>query len=129
MNKRALVYLALASATLAVAFLYTTQIEESVPIVASPPGESAQSFPSVSVVNGQLTTQAMRIQGQVGKEVKFLVYTNIADELHVHGIDQTIDLPANETTLVTIATPQPGVFEMELHDAGIELGQIEVYGQ
>jgi hypothetical protein len=129
MNKRALVYLALASATLAVAFLYTTQIDQPVPVPVSPPSEAAQAFASVSVMNGQLTTQPLRIQGQVGKEVKFLVYTNQADELHVHGIDQTIALPANETTLVTIATPQVGVYEMELHNAGIELGQIEVDGQ
>ena len=129
MNNRALVYLALASATLAVAFLYTTQIEQPAPVPTTPPGEAAQAFPSVSVMNGQLTTQPMRIQGQVGKDVKFLVYTNQADELHVHGVDQTFALPANETTLITISTPNTGVFEMELHEAGIELGQIEVYAQ
>ncbi|MCQ8896946.1 hypothetical protein NQT62_10935 [Limnobacter humi] len=131
MNKRALVYLALVSAVLARAFLYIQSLQTPAPAPASarnaPTGESAQALPQLTVLSGKLTSEPIRFTTTVGGKAEFLVFTDQADELHVHGIDQTIPLPAGQTTRVSIPVKDSGAFEMELHHAEAILGVIESY--
>lgn len=126
MNKRALVYLGLASATLAGAYLYiqTTQNTPSV----SPTGQdgAAQALQSLSIVDGNLTTGSFQTQVQEGQSIQFLVHSDETDSLIVQGLDARIPLPGNETTLINLKANTAGTHAIELDLAGTTIGSIEV---
>lgn len=126
MNKRALVYLGLASATLAGAYLYiqTTQNGPSVPQTGQE--EAAQALQSLSIVDGNLTTGSFQAQVQEGQRIQFLVHSDKTDSLIVQGLDARIPLPGNETTLVSLKANTVGTHAIELDLAGTNIGAIEV---
>ena len=130
MNKRALVYLGMASATLALAFLYVQNqtsgtVTTPATIPDSPSSDAAQALPSVSVLGGKVGGEPIRLQVKVGDSAQFLVFTDEDDELQVSNLGQSVSLPARQTTKVTIAVDQAGSFEMELQQADAILGVIE----
>jgi hypothetical protein len=126
MNKRALVYLALASATLAGAYLYiqTTQNAPSVPQTGQ--DEAAQALQSLSIVGGNLTTGSFQAQVQEGQHIQFLVHSDKTDSLIVQGLDARIPLPGNRTTLISLKANTAGTHAIELDLAGTNIGAIEV---
>lgn len=128
MNKRALVYLGLASATLAGAYLYvqTLQKQPGPPTVQHQ--DAAQALESLSIVDGSLTTGTFNAQVQQGQEIQFLVHSNQTDSLIVQGLDARVPLPGNQTTLVTIKARTPGNHTIELDLGGTAIGSIEVLG-
>ena len=129
MNKRALVYLGIASATLALAFLYlqnkTTMQTPPIHTNTQTGGDSAQALPSVSVLGGKLGGEPIRLQVKVGESAQFLVFTDEDDELRIGNLEQTVKLPARQTTKVSIPVDLAGSFEMELQKADSILGVIE----
>lgn len=130
MNKRASVYLGMASATLALAFLYVqnqTSKATATPaaVVGSPSADAAQALPSVSVLGGKVGGEPIRLQVKVGESAQFLVFTDEDDELQVSSLGQSVKLPARQTTKVVISVDQAGSFEMELQEAEAILGVIE----
>lgn len=126
MNKRALGYLGLASATLAGAYLYiqTTQNSPSVPQTGQ--DEAAQALQSLSIVDGNLTTGSFQAQVQEGQRIQFLVHSDETDSLIVQGLDIRIPLPGNETTLISLKANNAGTHTIELDLAGTTIGSIEV---
>lgn len=127
MNKRALVYLGLASATLAGAYLYVQSLpnQSGLPAVTQQPG-SAQALESLSIVDGSLATGSFTAQVPKGQRIQFLVHSNQTDSLIVQGLDSRVPLPANETTLVSIDAKATGSHAIELDLSGTTIGSIEV---
>lgn len=127
MNKRALVYLGLASATLAGAYLYVQTTGMNPPERPQANQEdAAQALDSLSIVDGALTTGSYNTTVQKGQRIQFLVHSNETDSLIVEGLDARVPLPGNETTLVTIKASEPGTHTILLDLAGTSIGTIEV---
>jgi hypothetical protein len=134
MNKRALVYLGLASVTLAGAYLYIqSKQDQPAPL---PDGQehtaqegTAQALASLSIVEGSLTTGEFSAQVKQGQRIQFLVHSNETDSLIVEGLDARVPLPGNETTLVSIQASQPGTHAILLDLAGTRIGSVEVLEQ
>jgi hypothetical protein len=80
----------------------------------------------VAVTGGQVTGEAGRVPVAVGEPVTLVVTSDAADELHVHGYDLTAELPAGRPAELTFEATVPGVFEVELHDAGTVLLTLQV---
>jgi hypothetical protein len=84
----------------------------------------------VSIVGDTVTTTPSdRVAVEVGDTVKISVVSDVADELHVHGYDLTLDLePGEEGELEFEVTsdPGPGLYEVELEDRHLLLFQLEV---
>jgi plastocyanin len=75
-----------------------------------------------AVVGGPQTFRA-----KPGDVVRLSVETDAADELHVHGgVDVTVKLEPEEVSSITFEVEDPGTYEVELHDTGALLGQVEV---
>jgi hypothetical protein len=70
--------------------------------------------------------QVGRLSVPVGESVTLVLNSSIDDELHVHGYDLTADLRTGQTTELTFDATIPGVFEVELHDAGTVLLALQV---
>jgi hypothetical protein len=50
----------------------------------------------------------------------------VADEVHVHGYDLTVDLEAGQPGELTFTPNAAGVFEVELEEHGLQLLELEV---
>jgi hypothetical protein len=63
---------------------------------------------------------------ELGETVTLVITSDAADELHVHGYDLTAAVAADRPTTLTFTVDTPGVFEVELHDAGTALLSLQV---
>ena len=62
----------------------------------------------------------------VGKNVTLSVTSDVPDEVHVHGYDLVAALAPGTPAEITFDATVPGVFEVELHDAGTVLLTLQV---
>jgi heme/copper-type cytochrome/quinol oxidase subunit 2 len=62
----------------------------------------------------------------VGETVTLAVSSDAADEVHVHGYDVTAKVAAGRPATLTFPADVPGVFEVELHEAGTMLLSLQV---
>lgn len=89
---------------------------------AQPPNRTVQ----LSYSGGQAGGDTGRAEVPLGSTVSLVVRSDIADEVHVHGYDRYLDVPAGETATLTFVADVPGVFDVELHDEGVLLTQLQV---
>ncbi|MEO3782952.1 hypothetical protein ABGB12_06475 [Actinocorallia sp. B10E7] len=61
-----------------------------------------------------------------GDKVRIEVTSDEADELHVHGYEKTAALKPGETAVVEFTADSSGRFEVETHDSGLLLFNLEV---
>ena len=80
----------------------------------------------VTVTGGQVTGDTGRVPVPAGEHVTLVVTSDAADELHLHGYDLTADLAPDTPAELTFPATIPGVFEVELHDAGTVLLTLQV---
>jgi hypothetical protein len=62
----------------------------------------------------------------LGSTVDFVVASDIADEVHVHGYDKTAEVAAGATVTVRFVADKLGVFEVELENNGVRLTKLDV---
>ena len=62
----------------------------------------------------------------LGDEVTIAVTADTADQVHVHGYDELVDVRPGEVAQVRFTADIPGVFEVELEDAGLPLLELTV---
>ena len=80
----------------------------------------------VTVTAGEVSGDTGRIPVPAGEHVTLVVTADVADEIHLHGYDLTATLsPGTPAEFVFDATV-PGVFEVELHEAGTVLLTLQV---
>jgi len=80
----------------------------------------------VTVSGGQVSGDTGRVPVPAGEHVALVVTSDAADELHVHGYDLGYDLAPGTPATVEFDATIPGVFEVELHDAGTLLLSLQV---
>jgi hypothetical protein len=67
------------------------------------------------------------VEAKQGERVRFRIRSPEAEEMHLHGYDVYRDLPAGKTVTVTLDDPQlTGIYEIELHNSGEEIGSLRV---
>jgi plastocyanin len=80
----------------------------------------------VTVTGGRVSGDTGRVTVVAGEQVTLAITSDVADEVHVHGYDLTADLTPGEPAELTFAATIPGVFEVELHDAGTVLLSLQI---
>lgn len=138
MNKTGAALLVLSAAALAALYLFARPRapSESRPAAApaAPPAPgSLQPGPPLADVREftfEILTGAVRGPAQLvvseGERVTLRVRSDSADELHLHGYDISVPLPAGEEVVLKFVASKAGRFELELHGAHLELGALEV---
>jgi hypothetical protein len=106
-----------------------TSIPTSPSPTTTPPNRTAS--PNVRVIEVQIThgavhTAADRVDVLSGEAIRVVVTSDVDDELHVHGADETAVLVAGEPTSLEFSFDEPGVYEVETHDGGLLLFQLSV---
>ena len=61
-----------------------------------------------------------------GDRIQFIVASDVADEIHVHGYDLTKDVPAGGTVRFSFPARIEGVFEVELEGRKEQIAELRV---
>jgi ABC-type glycerol-3-phosphate transport system substrate-binding protein len=80
----------------------------------------------VAVNNGKVTPATHREPVTKGDTVKLVVTTDTADEVHVHGVDIEKETSPGKPVTITFVAKDPGIYEVETHESGLQLLQLEV---
>lgn len=101
----------------------------SVPVkVPTSPAPATQEVTQLSLVlaDGEVTGDTPIAQVRAGRPVRLTVTSDVADELHVHGVDETLELEPGKAAVLEFTPDFPGRFEVELHDARRVLTRLQV---
>ncbi len=80
----------------------------------------------VQVSGGQISGDTGRVPVAAGSHVTLVVTSDVADEVHVHGYDKEQELSPGQPAEIVFDATIPGVFEVELHEAGTTLLSLQV---
>lgn len=81
---------------------------------------------SLTYAAGEVTGDTDRVEVPLGTNVRLTITSDVVDEVHVHGYELTTAVPAGQAAQVEFLADQPGVFEVELHDARKVLTRLQV---
>ena len=96
----------------------------TVPAATQPP---AAEFDRIDVQAGKPQGGVRTITVQQGERARIQVSSqDTSDVVHVHGYDLTRDLKAGDSVRFAFDADAEGVFEIELEDAGTQIGELVV---
>ena len=79
------------------------------------------------VVNGGKPVGGItRASVKKGEKVALVVRSDVADEIHLHGYDKSVDVAAGGTARLPFVANIPGVFEAELENRSLQILQLTV---
>lgn len=82
----------------------------------------------IAVSDGEVAGGPARIETPVGGDVTIVVSSDVADTVHLHGYDIEVPVAPGEPVTLTVTADIPGVFEIELEEAGLKIGELVVGG-
>lgn len=80
----------------------------------------------VVVANGVPKGGIVRAKVKKGDRVVLVVTSDVADEVHLHGYDLSLDVAAGGTVRIRFRATVPGRFEVELEERGLQIADITV---
>lgn len=89
----------------------------------APPGPTTIT---IVVRDGKVVGGLARATVAKGDRVVLVVRSDIADEAHLHGYDQHVDLVPGMPARLAFTASLPGRFEVELEERGLPIADIEV---
>jgi hypothetical protein len=97
-------------------------------IVAGGGGSNSGAENAASGGKVPLLTQGKvtKLEYAQGDQVTFRVRTTNADEVHVHGYNIEKETQAGKPLTVSFKATINGIFEVELHHADVQIGQLTV---
>ena len=78
------------------------------------------------ISGGAVQTDGERVEVRLGKTVRLVILSDANDELHVHGYELKRQVAAGEELTLEFVADIPGVFEVELEEAGLPLFELRV---
>jgi hypothetical protein len=78
------------------------------------------------VTGEQVDTAQRRVRIKRGDKVRIRVQSDHAEEVHVHGYDLSQEVAPGTAAVIDFTADAPGVFEVELEQAGLKLFELEV---
>ena len=79
-----------------------------------------------TVSGGAVQTDSERVEVELGKTVRLVILSDANDQLHVHGYELKRQVAAGEELTLEFVADIPGVFEVELEEAGLHLFELRV---
>jgi hypothetical protein len=98
----------------------------SAPSSTGAAASQSQVIGSVTLTKGKPQGGAKRISTKAGQPAVLMVTSDEATEVHVHGADRLVKIPANQATSVDVSEAAPGSYEVEDHSSDALLVQLRV---
>lgn len=121
-RSRDAVYRVVAVAILLVAGIVVTLLVRNGSAATAPQDRSI----SVSVTGGRVEPPVGRVEVGKGSTIRLTVTSDVPDELHVHGYDRRLTLPAGQPATLEFRADLTGMFEIETHGNHLLLVQLVV---
>ena len=100
--------------------------EAPAPTVSASDETAGARVVEVEIADGQVSTEDDRVEVRRGDTVRIVVTSDVDDEVHMHGVEQTAALVAGETATVEFTADESGLFEVETHERDLLLFQLLV---
>lgn len=81
---------------------------------------------SVKVRGGKASGDTGKVTVPLGSPVIISVSSDVADEIHVHGYERTVKVPAASTASIAFTANKPGTFDVDLDNPKVALLQLQV---
>jgi len=81
---------------------------------------------TINVVGGKPEGGVQKINVNKGDQLRLVVHSDTADEIHIHGYDLHKDVEAGGTVRFAFKANIDGGFEIELEDAKAQLAELTV---
>ena len=93
-----------------------------------PPAPPKPQVTTVRIVvrEGQVVGGLVQATIDQGKKVALVVTSDVADEVHLHGYDKSVDVTPGKPARLAFVASIPGRFEVELEDRGLQIADVEV---
>ena len=91
-----------------------------------PPPEEERTEVAVEFRDGQVVGGVRRLEIERGDRVVVVVQSDVADHVHVHGIDILQDVAPGSPARLRFRPRTPGVIEIELENRHLLLAELEV---
>lgn len=78
------------------------------------------------VVEGALVEPGSRVAVAAGESVHVVFSGGVAEELHIHGYDLSLEIAPGGVEVLDFVADIPGIFEVELEGAGTLVFELEV---
>jgi hypothetical protein len=87
---------------------------------------AAKGVPVVVVAGGEPRGGVQELTYNAGEPIRFRVRSDVADEVHFHGYDVGKEIAAGGTVSFAVPATIPGIFEVELEEAGEQIAEVTV---
>jgi hypothetical protein len=104
----------------------TTESSPDTTTTAPPPPEEERTEVEVEFRDGRVVGGVRRLELERGDRVVLVVRSDVADHVHVHGIDIFRDVAPGAPARLRFRPRTPGVVEIELEDRHLLLAELEV---
>lgn len=103
----------------------TTEVAEETTTTTTAPTEPELMTIDIVFENGSVAGET-RITVPLGEAVAVTVESDVVDHVHLHGYDIFADVAPGAPGTIEFTADIPGIFEVELEDAGVSLVELEV---
>lgn len=91
-----------------------------------PPPAPQVTTVGIVVRGGEVVGGLQRATVDQGKKVALVVRSDVADEVHLHGYDKSVDVAPGKAARLVFVASIPGRFEVEFEDRGLQIAGITV---
>ena len=88
------------------------------------PGEP--EIPVIEIKGGQPVGGVAELEVAKGDDIRFIVESDVDEEVHLHGYDVSMDVKAGGTVEFNVPATTDGVYEVELEHSVVPIAEISV---
>jgi hypothetical protein len=104
----------------------TTQAQTTTTGTSTTKTVTVPAAEEIVVRDGKPVGGVKKLDFDSGDQVRFVVRSDVADEIHVHGYDKQEDVPAGGSVRFSFPADIEGVFEIELENRAEQIGELRV---
>ena len=93
---------------------------------ATAAGAAGAQTVQIAVTGTKVQTAERRVKIPLDAKVRLEVTADRTDEVHLHGYDRKVDIEPGKPAVLEFTADVPGVFEVELEEAGLKLVELQV---
>ena len=101
----------------------TDEAEAPATTAAAPPPPRVET---IRIKGGGPVGDPKTLEFDSGDTVRLRFRSDVAEEVHIHGYDKYVDVPAGGTATTRFEANAEGVFEIESHGSGELLAKLQV---